>query len=94
VLKKFLKDLAIYAPSQFLPGLTAFITTPILTRLFPPEEYGYWALAASASGLLVVLAVSGFGSAVLRFYPAYKVAGTANIFFTTLGTSVGTVIFS
>jgi O-antigen/teichoic acid export membrane protein len=59
VLRKFVKDMAIYAPSQFLPALTAFITTPILTRLFLPAEYGYWALALSVSSFLL-LAVPGF----------------------------------
>jgi O-antigen/teichoic acid export membrane protein len=92
VLRKFVKDMAIYSPSQFLPALTAFITVPILTRLFPPAEYGYWALAASASAFLVALAVSGFGSAVIRYYPIYKVKSTLNVFFATLGVSIGAVI--
>jgi O-antigen/teichoic acid export membrane protein len=92
VLQKFFKDITIYLPSQFLPALTAFITTPILTRLFPPAEYGYWALALSVSAFLVALAVSGFGSAVIRFYPAYKAKETLNVFFATLGVSIGTVV--
>jgi len=92
VLRKFVKDIAIYSPSQFLPAITAFITTPILTRLFPPAEYGYWALAASLSGFLVSLAASGFGSAVIRFYPAYKAKATLNVFFATIGVSVGSAI--
>jgi O-antigen/teichoic acid export membrane protein len=89
---KFIKDLAIYSPSQFLPALTAFITTPILTRLFAPSEYGYWALAGGVSGFLASLAVSGFGSAALRYYPAYKARSTLNVFFATLGVSIGTAI--
>jgi len=92
VLKKFVKDMAIYSPSQFLPALTAFITTPILTRLFPPAEYGYWALALSVSAFLVALAVSGLGSAVIRFYPAYKAKSTLNVFFATISVSICTVI--
>lgn len=92
MLIRFIKDMAIYAPSQFLPALTAFITTPILTRLFPPEEYGYWALAVSLTAFLVALAVSGFGSAVIRFYPAYKVKANLNIFFGTIIVSIATVI--
>jgi O-antigen/teichoic acid export membrane protein len=92
VLRKFVKDLAIYSPSQFLPALTAFITTPILTRLFPPAEYGYWAMATSVATFLATLAVSGFGSAALRFYPAYKARSTLNVFFAAIGVSVGTVI--
>lgn len=92
MVKKFVKDMAIYSPSQFLPALTAFITTPILTRLFPPAEYGYWALASSISAFLVALAVSGFGSAVIRFYPAYKVGLTLNVFFATISGSAGTAL--
>lgn len=84
--------MAIYAPSQFMPALTAFITIPILTRLFPPAEYGYWALALSVSAFLVALAVSGFGSAVIRFYPAYKAKSTLNVFFATISVSVGAAI--
>lgn len=92
MLNKFVKDIAIYAPSQFLPALTAFITTPILTRLFLPAEYGYWAQAASVSAFLVALAVSGLGSAVIRFYPAYKARSTLAVFFASLGVSIGAVI--
>jgi len=94
VLRKFIKDLAVYAPSQFLPALTAFITTPILTRLFAPAEYGWWALTTSISTFLVALAVSGFGSAVLRFYPAYKTKATLNVFFATISASAGAAILS
>jgi O-antigen/teichoic acid export membrane protein len=94
MLKKFAKDLAIYAPSQFLPALTAFITTPILTRLFLPAEYGHWALAASASAFLVALAVSGFGSAVIRYYPIYQARSTLDVFFATLIVSIGVTILA
>jgi O-antigen/teichoic acid export membrane protein len=92
VLIKFLKDMAIYAPSQLLPALTAFITTPILTRLFPPAEYGYWALATSVSAFLVALAVSGFGSAVIRYYPIHKANSTLDVFFATISGSMGAAI--
>lgn len=92
MLRKFVKDIALYTPSQLLPALTAFITTPIMTRLFPPVEYGYWALAASISAFLVALTVSGFGSAVIRFYPFYKARSTLNVFFATLGVSISAVI--
>ncbi len=88
MLREFVKDIAIYSPSQFLPALTAFITTPILTRLFPPDEYGYWALATSMSAFLVALSVSGFGSAVIRFYPIYNAKANLKVFFGTMGASV------
>ncbi len=92
MLKKFIKDIAVYAPSQFLPALTAFITTPILTRIFPPAEYGNWALAVSISEFLVALAISGFGSAVIRYYPIYESRSTLGIFFATITGSIALTI--
>jgi len=92
VLRRFVKDMAIYSPSRFLPALTAFVTTPILTRLFPPAEYGYWAMAVSISAFLVALAVDGFVSAVIRFFPAYKAKATLNVFFATISVSIGAAI--
>lgn len=92
MLKPFLKDIALYAPSKLLPAFTTFITTPILTRLFPPAEYGYWAIASSISMFLAALSVDGYGSAVLRFFPAYKEKSALNVFLGTLGVSVGTII--
>lgn len=90
--KKFIRDIAVYAPSQFLPALTAFITTPILTRVFPPDEYGYWSLAQSISDFLVALAVSGYGSAVLRYYPIYETKSALNVFFATITGSISITI--
>ncbi len=90
---KFIKDMARYLLAQLLPALTAFITTPILTRLFPPADYGNWALALSISSFLVALAASGFGSAVVRFYPAYKANSSLNIFYTTIAISAGVITF-
>ncbi len=92
MIKRFVKDLAMYAPSQFLPAITAFITTPILTRLLAPAEYGYWAQAANLSGLLTAVAVSGMGSAALRFYPAYEAKAKAPVFFATIGVSVAAMV--
>lgn len=85
MLKNFVRDLLTYAPSKFLPALTALITTPILTRIFPPAEYGNYALALSASALFVVLSATGLGAAVVRFYPAYAAKSALNVFFATTG---------
>lgn len=92
MLRQFVKDMAIYSPSKILPSLTAFITTPILTRLFLPAEYGTWAQAVSISAFLVALAASGFGSAAVRFYPAFRAEARLKAFFASLGASSGTII--
>jgi O-antigen/teichoic acid export membrane protein len=92
VKKRFIKDLATYAPSQFLPALTAFITTPILTRLLAPAEYGWWAQASSMAGFLVAFTATAIGSAVLRLYPAYDASSTLNVFFATVSVSVALIV--
>lgn len=92
MLGKFVKDMALYSPAQFLPAITAFITTPILTRLFAPAEYGSWALAAGISAFLVALAVSGLGSSAIRFYPVYKAESSLNVFFATISITTGVII--
>ena len=84
--------MVVYAPSQLLPALTAFVTTPILTRLFPPAEFGFWAMASSIAAFMVAIAVSGFGSAVIRFLPSYKIKSTLRIFFATIINSVNVTI--
>jgi O-antigen/teichoic acid export membrane protein len=89
MLKKFIKDIARYSLSQLLPALTAFITTPILTSLFLPAEYGKWALALSVSSFMVALTSAGLGSAVIRFYPAYKAKSSLNTFFSTISITAG-----
>ena len=91
MLGKFIKDMAKYSLSQLLPALTSFITTPILTRLFLPAEYGNWAMALSVSSFLVALTVSGLGSAVIRFYPAYKANSSLKTFFTTMSIFAGVI---
>lgn len=62
----------VYLPTKLLPALTGLITTPILTRIFLPDEYGDWALAVGVTDFLFALAMSGIGTAALRFFPAYK----------------------
>jgi O-antigen/teichoic acid export membrane protein len=94
VYHKFVKDLTKYLPSQLLPALTSFISTPILTRLFLPAEYGNYALALGMSDLAYALSSSGFGSGVLRFYPAYKAKSALSTFFVTISVSAGAAITS
>jgi O-antigen/teichoic acid export membrane protein len=92
VLRKFVRDLALYAPARVLPAFTAFITTPILTRLLRTSEYGYWAQASSISGFLVALVASGFGTAAIRFYPAYQARSTLAVLVASLTFSTGVVV--
>jgi O-antigen/teichoic acid export membrane protein len=92
MLKKFVRDIVAYLPSRLLPALTAFITTPIVTRLFAPAEYANYALALGVSELLVALASSGFGSAVVRFLPQYEMRAALGVFYTTLSVCLAALV--
>lgn len=84
MIKSFAKDMLTYLPTKLLPALTGLITTPILTRLFLPNEYGDWALAVGVSDFLFAFAISGIATAALRFFPAYKAKSDLGSFFTNL----------
>jgi O-antigen/teichoic acid export membrane protein len=92
MLKTLVRHTITYLPSKLLPALTGFITAPILTRLFLPAEYGYWALALGVVDFLFALACSGVGSVPFRFLPAYKTRSELGVFFVTLGVLSGIVI--
>lgn len=92
MLKAFLKDIMLYLPSKLLPALTGFITAPILSRLFLPEEYADYALARGIAEFLFAMACSGIASVPIRFLPAHKSESEVSTFFTTLGVSVGVLV--
>jgi O-antigen/teichoic acid export membrane protein len=92
MLKSFTKDIMTYMPSKLLPALTGFITLPILTRLFFPEEYARYALAKGVSDFFFALAASGVASVPIRFLPAYRSESDRSVFMTTLGVTVAAVV--
>jgi O-antigen/teichoic acid export membrane protein len=92
MLKSFTKDIMTYMPSKLLPALTGFITLPILTRLFLPEEYARYALAKGVSDFFFAFAASGVASVPIRFLPAYRSESDRSVFMTTLGVTVAAVV--
>jgi O-antigen/teichoic acid export membrane protein len=71
MIKGFLKDAAKYLPSQVVPGIIGFVTIPIITRLFAPEDYGSYSLVMATVMILVTL-VGWLSMSIIRFYPAYE----------------------
>jgi O-antigen/teichoic acid export membrane protein len=92
MLKSFAKDIVTYMPSKLLPALTGFITAPIVTRLFLPEEYARYALAKGVSDFFFAMAASGIASVPIRFLPAYDSKSERSVFMTTLGVTVAAVV--
>lgn len=69
--RDFLKDTIKYLPAQIAPGIVGFISIPIITRIFLPQEYGNYSLAMAT--VMVLTTLGGWlPMAIIRFYPAYE----------------------
>jgi len=66
--RELVKDLLRYFPSQIIPALVAFVSIPLLTNLFPPNEYGDYRLVLATVALVSPMA-GWLTTANLRFYP-------------------------
>ncbi|MBI5931818.1 MAG: lipopolysaccharide biosynthesis protein [Chloroflexi bacterium] len=82
--RRVIKDLLAYLPSKLLPALTAFLTVPIFTHLFAPDQYGNYNLAFGVSEFLIAGTVTGFAAAAVRFYAAYELKGKLSDYFGTI----------
>jgi len=61
-----------YLFARGLPGLVNFLAMAIYTRLLTPGEFGRYALALSAVGLLHVISMQSLQLILMRFYPKEK----------------------
>jgi len=74
MIKQLFKDIVKYIPSIIIPAIISIITLPILTRLFPPADYGNYVLVIAT--ISVLSAIAGWvNMSVVRFYPAYEKKG-------------------
>jgi len=64
------KDIAQYLPSKVIPAIIGIVALPILTRLFPPADYGNYVLVIATVSILSTL-VGWIGMSIVRFYSAY-----------------------
>lgn len=63
-----LRDLFTYGTGEVILKLASFVTIPIFTRIFSPEEYGKWALIAAAVHIVTIAVTLGGESAYARSY--------------------------
>lgn len=81
MIKELFKDSAKYLPSMVVPAMVGIIAVPIITRLFPPEVYGNYALVTATVTFLSAISIGWVGSSTIRFFPAYKLNGELNKFY-------------
>jgi O-antigen/teichoic acid export membrane protein len=70
--KHVLSHAAIYLIARGLPGILAFLTIPLFTRLLKPEEYGRYALVLATVMLLNALLFQWLRLSLVRYLPAFK----------------------
>jgi len=89
---KFVKDMGWYLLGAIIPMGVGFIKTPIFTRYFTPEEYGYLGLITITFSYFSIFLYSWLASCLWRYYNAYKNKNDlknlySNLFFIYLGSS-------
>lgn len=75
----FLKDVAKYLPAHIVPAITGFISIPIITRIFVPEDYGNYSLAMATVMVLSTL-LGWLPVSIIRFYPVYERDNKSDLF--------------
>jgi len=89
--KRITADLLTYLPAKMLPALTAFITVPIFTHLFTPDQYGNYMLAVGVAEFLLAATTTGLAAGAVRFYAAYSIKQDLPRYFTSLYANTGAI---
>jgi len=69
----FLKDFSWYFLGSFVPLLIGFVKTPIFTRYFNKEDYGYLGIVSLTFSYFGMILFSWIGSCIWRYYTKYEV---------------------
>ncbi|HBY58147.1 MAG TPA: hypothetical protein DEG96_09905 [Candidatus Atribacteria bacterium] len=69
--KNVIKYIIKYLPSQIVPAMVGIISILIITRLFPPGDYGNYVLVMASISVFSTL-VGWLSMSIIRFYPIYK----------------------
>lgn len=91
--KRFIRDMGWYLIGTLIPMGIGFVKTPIFTRYFSPEEYGYLGIVTITFSYISIFVYSWLSSCLWRYYNAYKHKNTlrelySNLFFIFLLSSV------
>lgn len=84
MIKELVNDIAKYLPSYVVPAIVGLIAIPIITRLFPPEDYGNYVLVLVTVSVLFTIATTWIGAAIIRFFPAYELDNRLGEFYATI----------
>jgi len=80
----FLKDFSWYFLGSFVPLLIGFVKTPVFTRHFDKEEYGYLGIVSLTFSYFGMLLFSWIGSCIWRYYTKYEVKNELKTLYSNL----------
>ncbi|MBM3436174.1 MAG: hypothetical protein FJY07_08190 [Bacteroidetes bacterium] len=91
--RSFIKDMGWYLFGTLVPMLVGFVKTPIFTRYFTPEEFGYLGIITITFSYISVFIYSWLSGCLWRYYNAYKEKNDlvnlySNLFFIFIGASI------
>jgi O-antigen/teichoic acid export membrane protein len=91
--KRFVRDMGWYLLGSIIPMGIGFVKTPIFTRYFTPEEYGYLGLITITFSYFSIFLYSWLSSCLWRYYNAFKNKSElkglySNLFLIFAGTSL------
>ena len=82
--RAFFKDLSWYFLGSFVPLLIGFAKTPIFTRHFNKEDYGYLGIVTITFTYLGMVLFSWIGSCIWRYYSKYETEKKLTTLYTNL----------
>ena len=68
----FIRHTGIYLIARGLPGIFAFLSIPLFTRLLDPAGYGKYALVMAAAAMINAILFAWIPLGMVRFLPAYR----------------------
>jgi len=63
--RKFVKNIGKLFGASFFSQLLPFLILPILTRLYSPEDFGFWAYFLSLSGMISIIMTGNYEFAIV-----------------------------
>ncbi len=75
LVRRFRTDFLTYLPARLGPAAVGMATVMILTRLFPPVEYGRYTLVLAGGGIALVVLGGWLRECALRFFPGERMKG-------------------
>lgn len=78
------RDSAWYLSSNVAVAVIGFIALPILTRIFPPRDYGIFSLVNTAIALGAPILYAWLSNSIIRFYPEHEDRSALDVFYSTV----------